>query len=58
MLQPGNRLAAEHIVITDKQLSKVLGPIAPQREELNQVIQTSYDVDLFCQHLANNLKSA
>ena len=58
MLQPGNRLTAENIVITDKQLSKILGPTAPQREELNHVIQTSYDVDLFCQHLANSLKSA
>ena len=57
MLQPGNRLTAENIVITNKQLSKLLGPTAPQREEL-QVMQPSYDVDLFCQHLANNLKSA
>ena len=58
MLQPGNRLTAENIVITDKQFSKTLGPTAPQREELNDVIQPSYDVDLFCQHLANSLKSA
>ena len=57
MLQPGNRLTAENIVITDKQLSELLGPTAPKREEL-QVMQPSYDVDLFCQHLANNLKSA
>ena len=57
MLQPGNRLTAKNIVITDKQLSKLLGPTAPKREEL-QVMQPSYDVDLFCQHLANNLKSA
>ena len=57
MLQPGNRLTAENIVVTNKQLSKLLGPTAPQREEL-QVMQPSYDVDLFCQHLANNLKSA
>ena len=58
MLQPGNRLTAENIVITDKQLSKILGPTAPQREELSHVIQPSYDVDFFCQHLANSLKSA
>ena len=57
MLQPGNRLTAENIVITDKQLSKLLGPTAPQREEL-QVMQPPYDVNLFCKHLANNLKSA
>ena len=57
MLQPGNRHTAENIVITDKQLSKLLGPTVPQREEV-QVMQRSYDVDLFCLHLANNLKSA
>ena len=30
MLQPGNRLTAKNIVITNKQLSKLLGPTAPQ----------------------------
>ena len=57
MPQPGNRLTAENIVIMDKQLLKLLGPTAPQREKL-QVMQPCYDVILFCQHLANNLKSA
>ena len=57
MLQPGNWLTAENIVITDKQLSKLLGPTAPQREEL-QVMQPSYDVNLCCQQLANNFESA
>ena len=57
LLQPGNRLTAENIFIKDKQLSKLLGTTAPQREEL-QVMQPYYVVDQFCQHLANNLKSA
>ena len=56
MLQPGNRLTAENIVIMEKQLLKILGPTAPQREKL-QVMQPCYNVNLFCHHFANNPKS-
>ena len=42
MLQPGNQLKTEVFFVTDKQLSELLVPTAPQREEL-QILQPSYD---------------